>query len=92
MKLSDGLPIVHGVEGGNLVNAHGRDLEDTGHFIHDADGGVAELTLAEVEEGHHGRFFILRRIAFEDLGDECFILCSELERDRGVVFGRVAVL
>lgn len=92
MKFPHGLPVVHGVEGGNFVDAHGWHLEDAGHLVHDGDGGVAELALAEVEEGHHGGLFVLRGVAFEDLGDEVFILGGELEGDRRIVFRSVAVL
>ena len=50
------------------------------------------LALAEVEEGHHGCFFVLRGVAFEDFGDELLVDGVELEGDGGVVFGAVAVL
>ena len=92
MELAHGGPVVHGVEGGDLVDAHGGHLEEAGDLVHDADGGEAVLTLAEVEEGHDGGLLVLRRVALEDLGDDGLILGVELEGDVGVVVGRVAVL
>lgn len=40
------LPVVHGVEGGNFVDAHRGHLEQAGDFVHDADAGEAMLALA----------------------------------------------
>ena len=85
-------PVVHGVEGGNLVNSHGRHLQDPRNFIHDADAGEAMLSLAEVKQWHHRRLFVLARISAEDLFDELLILSVELERNIEVVLGRIAVL
>ena len=50
------------------------------------------LPLAEVEEGHHGGFFVLRGVAFEDFGDELLVDFIEFEEDAGVVVWGVAVL
>ncbi len=92
MELPDRLAVVHGVERRDLVDAHGWHFEDAPHFIHDADRGISELALAEVEEGHHGRFLVLWGVAFKDLGEEGFVLRGEFEGYRRVVLGCVAVL
>lgn len=39
------------------------------------------LALAEIEEGHHGGFFVLGWVALEDLGDEPLVDFIELEGD-----------
>lgn len=59
VELPDRLAVVHGVEGRNLVNAHGWHFQPACDFVHDADAGEAVLALAEIEEGHHGGFLIL---------------------------------
>ncbi len=92
MELADGRAVVHGVEGGDLVDTRGRHLETPRHLVHDGDGGEAVLALAQVEQRHHGGLLVLRRVALEDLGDERLVLRVELERDGGVVVGRVPVL
>lgn len=91
-ELAHGRPVVHGVEGGDLVDAHRGHLEHAGDLVHDGDGGEAVLALAEVEERHHGGLFVLWRVALEDLGDDGLILLGELEGDVGVVVWCVAVL
>lgn len=73
MKPPDRIPVVHRVERRHLVHAHGRHLQDARHLIHDADARETVLPLPEVEQGHHGRFLVLRRVAFEDLGDEFLV-------------------
>lgn len=91
-ELAHGGAVVHGVEGGDLVDSHGGHLEQAGDLVHDADAGEAVLALAEVEQGHDGGLFVLSRVALEDLGDELLILGVELERQVGVVVGCVSVL
>jgi len=90
--LSHGLPVVHCVESGNFIDTHGRHLEDAGDFVHDADAGETVLALAEVEKGHDGGLFVLWWVAGEDFLDEFLVDGVELEGDREVVFGTVAVL
>jgi hypothetical protein len=90
--LADGRAVVHGIEGRNLIDAHGRHFEQAGDLVHDADGSETGLALAEVEERHDGRLLVLRRVAFEDLGDDGLILLVELERQVGVVVFGVSVL
>lgn len=91
-ELAHGRTVVHGVEGGNLVDAHGWHFEDTSDLVHDADGGEAVLALAKVQNRHHGGLLVLRRVALEQLGDDGLILRREFEGDVGVVVGSVAVL
>lgn len=59
MELADRVAVVHGIERGNLVDPHGRHLEYPCHFVHDADAGEADLSLAEIEKWHDGGFLIL---------------------------------
>jgi hypothetical protein len=91
-ELADGSAVVHGVEGGDLVDSHGGHLEQAGDLVHDADAGEAVLALAEVQQGHDGGLFVLGGVPLEDLGDELLILGVELEGDVGVVVGCVSVL
>lgn len=48
-ELAHRSPVVHGVEGGDLVDSHRRHLEEAGYLVHDADAGEAVLSLAKVE-------------------------------------------
>ena len=50
------------------------------------------LSLAKVEQGHHGGFFVLWGVAFEDFGDEFLVDFVKVEGDFGVVLRGVAVL
>ncbi len=90
--LADGLAVVHGVEGCDLVDAHWGHLEHAGDLVHDADAGEAVLALAEVEQGHDGGLLVLGRVPLEDLIDDLEVLLGELERDALVVVRLVAVL
>lgn len=92
MELAHRRPVVHGVEGRHLVDAHWGHLENAGDLVHDADTRETMLALAEVEQGHDSRLLVLGRVALEDLGDDLFILLGELKGDVGVVVGGVAVL
>lgn len=92
MKPPDRIPVVHGVEGRHLVDAHGRHLQQPRHLVHDTDAREAVLPLPEIEQRHHGRFFVLRWVPLEDLGDELLVRFVEGEGDGGVVLGGVAVL
>lgn len=91
-ELADRRAVVHGIEGGDLVDTHGGHLEQAGDLVHDADAGESVLALANVKNGHDGGLFVLGRVALQDLGNDLFVLGAELERDIGVVVGRVAVL
>lgn len=50
------------------------------------------LSLAEVEQGHNGCFFVLGWVAFQNLSDELLVDCIEFERDLGIVFRCVPML
>jgi hypothetical protein len=92
MIFANWTPIVHGVEGGNLIHTHWRHFQKTSNLIHDADACEAVLTLAEIEKWHHCRFLVLRWVASKNLSNELLIFRSELERYRGIVLGRVSML
>jgi hypothetical protein len=92
VELAYGVAVVHGVEGGNLVDAHWGHFEETSNLVHDANAGKSVLTLAEIEDGHDGGLLVLGRITLQDLGNDLLILGVELERDIGVVLGGVSVL
>ena len=89
---ADGVAVVHCVKRSDFVHAHRRHFEQARDLVHDADAREAVLALAEVEQGHHGGFFVLRRVAFEDFGDEFLVDGVEGEGDGGVVDGGVTVL
>lgn len=89
---ANGRAVVHGVEGGNLVNAHRGHIQHAGDLVHHADAGEAVLALAEIKNGHDGRLLVLRRVSLKDLGDDDLILLVEFEGDVGVVVRRVPVL
>lgn len=91
-ELADRSAVVHGIERGDLVDTHGRHLEQTGNLVHDADAGEAVLALADIEKGHDGSLLVLGRVALQDLLNDLFVLGAELEGDVGVVVGSVAVL
>ena len=92
MEPADGIAVVHGVEGCDFVDSHGGHLEQACYFVHDADACEAELSLAEIEEGHYGGFLVLGGVSFKDLGDELLVDGIELEGYGWVVLGTVAVL
>ena len=92
VKPPHGVPVIHRVERRHLVYPHRWHFQQLGDLVHDADAREAVLPLAEVEEGHHGGFFVLRGVAFEDFGDELLVDFVEFEGDGGIVFWGVAVL
>ena len=73
MEPPDWIPIIHRVEGCDLVDSHRWHLENPRDFIHDTDACKAMLPLAKVEEGHHGCLFILGRVAFQDFLNEFLV-------------------
>lgn len=89
---TDGIPVVHGVESGNLVDTHWGHLEEAGDLVHDADAGEAVLSLAEVEQGHDGGLFVLWRVSAQDFLHELLVDGIEFEGDVEVVVRGVAVL
>lgn len=92
VELADRGTVVHGVEGGDFVDAHGGHFKDASDFVHDADRSITVLALAEVEQGQDGRLLVLRRVALDDLGDNFLVLLGELEGDIRIIVGGVAVL
>ena len=92
MELARRVPVVHGIEGRDLVHTHGGHVQYPRNLVHDADACETMLALAEVEERHHGGLLVLRRVPGDDLLDELLILRGELEGDFGVVFRRIAML
>jgi hypothetical protein len=90
--LANGLAVVHGVEGRNLIDTHWGHLEHASDFIHDANAGEAVLALAKVKKRHDGGLLVLGRVALEDLIGEGEVLLGKLERETRVVVGGVAVL
>jgi hypothetical protein len=92
VELARGIPVVHGIEGGDLIDTHWRHLQYPRNLIHDADARKAMLALSEVEERHYGGFLVLRRVPRDNLLDKLLVLGGELEGDFGIVFRRVAVL
>ena len=75
-------PVEHGVEGGDLVDAHGGHLEEVGDVVHDGDGRPAlVLALAEVEKGDDGGLLVLGRVVGDDFLCTLHVLGGELEWD-----------
>lgn len=91
-ELPDRVPVVHGVECGNLVDSHWRYFQDPCYFVHDTDTREAMLPLAEIEKGHDSCLLVLRGVPLEDLIDEGKVLIGEFEGNSRVVFGAVAML
>lgn len=90
--LANGITVVHGVEGSNLVDTHGGHLEHAGDLVHDADASVAVLALAEVQKGHDGSLLVLGRVTLKDLIGKLEVLVGKREGERRVVSRLVAVL
>ena len=80
MEAPDRIPIIHRVEGCDLVDTHRWHLENPCDFFHDTDTCKTMLPLAKVEEGHHGGFFILGRVAFKNFLDKLLVNFIEGER------------
>lgn len=92
MKPAHRITVVHGVECGDLIDTHRRHLQQPRDLIHDTYTREAMLTLAKVEKRHHGGFLVLRRVAFEDFGDEFLVDGIELEGDFRIVLWGISVL
>jgi hypothetical protein len=89
---SNWVPVVHGVEGRNLVDTHGRHFQQSRHLIHNTDASETVLSLSKVEQGHDSCFLVLARIPSEHLLDKLFILRVEFEGNVEVVLRSIAVL
>jgi len=92
VEAANRIPVVHGVEGRDLVDAHGRHLQHACDLIHDADACESVLSLSQVQDGHHGGFLVLGGVSAKNLFDELIVLWCELEGNRGIVDRRIAVL
>lgn len=92
MVLPDGFAVVHGIKGSDFVDAHGRHFEEASNLVHNADAGEAVLALAEIEKGHDGGLFVLRRVTLQDFLDEGEVLGGEFEGDGGIVCRLISVL
>jgi hypothetical protein len=92
VKAANWIPVVHGIEGGDLVDAHRRHLQHACDLVHDADACESVLPLPQVQDGHHGGLLVLGGVSAEDLFDELIVLRRELEGNRGIIDGRIAML
>lgn len=90
--LAHGVPVVHGVEGGDLVHSHRGHLQYPRNLVHDADAGKSVLSLSEVKKRHDGGLLVVGGVPRDNLLDELLVLCAELEGNRRVVLRAVAVL
>ena len=73
--------VVHSIERRHFIHPHRRHFQYLCHLVHHTDAREAMLSLAEVEEGHHGCFLVLRGITLEDLGDDFLADGIEFEGD-----------
>jgi hypothetical protein len=92
VELARRIPVVHGIEGGDLVDTHWGHLQYPRDLVHDADAGEAVLALAKIEERHDGGLLVLGRIPGNNLLDELLVLRTELEGDARIVLRCIAVL
>ena len=92
VELAHGVPVVHGVEGRNLVYTHWWHLQYPRNLVHDADAAESVLALSEVEERHDGGLLVLGGVSGDNLLDEFLILWCKFEGNFEVVLRRVAVL
>jgi hypothetical protein len=92
VKFARGVPVVHGIESGDLIDTHWWHLQYPCNLIHDADARKPMLSLTKVQKWHDSGLLVLRRIARNDLLDKVFILRSEFEGDFRVVLRSIAVL
>ena len=84
------VPVEHGVEGSDLVDAHRGHLEELRYVVHDGDGCPAlVLALPEVQEGDDSRLLVLRWVPRDNLLRALQVLGVELEWDlrRGTPIG-----
>ena len=90
--LAHGAAVVHGVERRHLINAHRRHLQQPRDLVHHTNAAEAVLALAQIQQRHDSRLLVVGGVPAEDLLDQLLVLRAELEGERGVVVGRVAVL
>ena len=77
-------PEIHRVKGGNLIDLHGRYVEDLGNLIHGSEGQPSVLLLGKMEERHRGTLFVLCGILCDDVLDLDHVLVRKL-KGRGLV-------
>ena len=92
MVLAYGGPVVHGVEGRDLVHTHGWHLQYPRDLIHDADASETMLSLSEIEKRHNSSLLVVGRVSRNDLLDELLILGTKLEWNGRVVLWGITVL
>jgi hypothetical protein len=92
VELARGIPVVHGIEGGDFVDTHWRHLQYPRNLVHDADARESMLALSEIEERHDGGLLVLGRVPGDNLLDKLLVLGGEFEGDVGIVLRCVAVL
>ncbi|AOW03392.1 uncharacterized protein YALI1_D00766g [Yarrowia lipolytica] len=83
--------VVHCVEGGHLIDSHGGHFQQLGHVVHDGDGGITELSLANVEKRHNSSLLVLRGVLGNHLLSSLHVLGGELKGNAGVVVLSVSV-
>lgn len=88
----DRIPVIHCIKRRHLINSHRRHLQDPRHLVHHTQRCKTSLSLSQVKQWHDGGLLVLRWVARQNLFDDGLVLGGELEGDRGVVFGGVAVL
>ncbi len=91
MVPSHGIAVIHRIESSHLIHTHRRHLQYPRHLVHDTDARKPVLPLSQIQQWHNGRLLVLARVPAEHLLDEVLILRVELEGDREVVVGSVAV-
>lgn len=52
------VPHEHGIEGGDFVGSHFRDVEHLGDLVHGGNGQPAVLPLGQVQEWNQGSPFM----------------------------------
>jgi len=78
--LANGLAVEHGVERCDLVNTHGRHVDEASDIVHDADACPAfVLPLAKVKQRDYGCLLILGRVVGDDLLGLLHVVCVEGE-------------
>ena len=79
MVLAYGGPVVHGIEGRDLVHTHGWHFQYPRYLIHDADASETVLSLSKIEKRHNSSLLVVGGVSRDDLLDELLILGTELE-------------
>mmetsp|Transcript_18880 Transcript_18880/g.29535 ORF Transcript_18880/g.29535 Transcript_18880/m.29535 type:complete len:230 (-) Transcript_18880:179-868(-) len=92
--LANLIPVVHGVEGGNLVYTHGGHVEDHCNLVHSRDWNPASaskirhvfcLLLGQVQERHDCRTLVVGWILLQDNGNLLVVLGGEIPKQVSIV-------